>query len=68
MQLLEKTLIRVGNEEYGRHNKSFALTTMRDQHHIHPAILDAYLQGVTIARREEAAVVTVIARRLKKTA
>jgi DNA topoisomerase-1 len=32
VQLLEKTLIRVGNEEYARHNKSFGLTTMRDQH------------------------------------
>ena len=36
--------------------------------YIHPAILDAYLQGVTIAGSEEAAVVAVIARRLKKTA
>ena len=32
VQLLEKTLIRVGNEEYARHNHSFGLTTMRDQH------------------------------------
>jgi len=32
VQLLEKTLIRVGNEEYARENKSFGLTTMRDQH------------------------------------
>ena len=32
VQLLEKTLIRVGNEEYARQNKSFGLTTMRDQH------------------------------------
>jgi DNA topoisomerase-1 len=32
VQLLEKTLIRVGNEEYARANKSFGLTTMRDQH------------------------------------
>jgi DNA topoisomerase-1 len=32
VQLLEKTLIRVGNEEYARHNRSFGLTTMRDQH------------------------------------
>lgn len=30
--LLEKTLIRVGNEEYARTNKSFGLTTLRDQH------------------------------------
>jgi DNA topoisomerase-1 len=32
VQLLEKTLIRVGNEEYARHNHSFGLTTMRDGH------------------------------------
>ena len=32
VQLLEKTLIRVGNEEYARENGSFGLTTMRDQH------------------------------------
>jgi DNA topoisomerase I len=32
VQLLEKTLIRVGNEEYARDNRSYGLTTMRDQH------------------------------------
>src|SRR5207248_3226035 len=32
VQLLEKTLIRVGNEEYARENGSFGLTTMREQH------------------------------------
>jgi len=32
VQLLEKTLIRVGNEEYARENRSYGLTTMRDQH------------------------------------
>ncbi|HZT77726.1 MAG TPA: hypothetical protein VFA27_13825 [Vicinamibacterales bacterium] len=32
VQLLEKTLIRVGNEEYARQNHSFGLTTLRDQH------------------------------------
>jgi len=32
VQLLEKTLIRVGNEEYARDNGSVGLTTMRDQH------------------------------------
>ena len=30
--LLERTLIRVGNEEYVRENGSFGLTTMRDKH------------------------------------
>jgi DNA topoisomerase-1 len=32
VRLLETTLIRVGNEEYVRANRSFGLTTMRDQH------------------------------------
>jgi DNA topoisomerase-1 len=32
VQLLEKTLIRVGNDEYARQNNSFGLTTMRDRH------------------------------------
>jgi DNA topoisomerase-1 len=32
VQLLEKTLIRVGNEEYARENGSIGLTTMRDGH------------------------------------
>ncbi len=30
--LLEKTLIRVGNEEYARDNQSYGLTTLRDEH------------------------------------
>jgi DNA topoisomerase-1 len=30
--LLEKTLIRVGNDEYARHNRSFGLTTILDRH------------------------------------
>ena len=32
VRLLEKTLIRVGNEEYARMNNSFGLTTMRTRH------------------------------------
>ena len=32
VRLLETTLIRVGNEEYARANKSFGLTTLRDRH------------------------------------
>ena len=32
VQLLEKTLIRVGNDEYARQNRSFGLTTLRDGH------------------------------------
>lgn len=32
VRLLEKSLIRVGNEEYARQNQSFGLTTMRNRH------------------------------------
>ena len=32
VQLLQRTFIRVGNEEYARENKSFGLTTMKDRH------------------------------------
>jgi len=32
IQLLEKTFIRVGSEEYAKENKSFGLTTMRNRH------------------------------------
>jgi DNA topoisomerase I len=32
VRLLERTLIRVGNEEYARDNRSYGLTTMRDKH------------------------------------
>ena len=32
VRLLELTLIRVGNDEYARLNKSFGLTTLRDHH------------------------------------
>jgi len=32
IRVMEMTLIRVGNEEYARTNKSFGLTTLRDRH------------------------------------
>ncbi len=32
VQLLEKTLIRVGNDEYARENRSFGLTTLEERH------------------------------------
>ncbi len=32
VRLLESTLIRVGNEEYAKTNKSFGLTTLRNRH------------------------------------
>jgi DNA topoisomerase-1 len=40
VQLLEKTLIRVGNEEYARDNGSIGLTTMRERH--------ATIKGTTV--------------------
>jgi len=32
VRLLERTFIRIGNEEYARENKSFGLTTMQNRH------------------------------------
>ena len=32
VRLLEKTLIRIGNDEYARDNQSYGLTTMRNRH------------------------------------
>jgi len=32
IRVMEMTLIRVGNEEYAKQNKSFGLTTLRDRH------------------------------------
>jgi DNA topoisomerase-1 len=32
VRLLETTLIRIGNDEYARHNDSYGLTTIRNQH------------------------------------
>jgi DNA topoisomerase-1 len=32
VRLLETSLIRVGNDEYARHNNSFGLTTLREKH------------------------------------
>lgn len=32
VRLLEKTLIRVGNDEYAKHNDSYGLTTLQDKH------------------------------------
>jgi DNA topoisomerase-1 len=32
IRVMERTLIRVGNEEYAKQNKSFGLTTLRDRH------------------------------------
>ncbi len=43
VRLLELTLIRVGNDEYARLNKSFGLTTLRDRH--------ATIQGASVRFR-----------------
>jgi DNA topoisomerase I len=43
VRLLELTLIRVGNDEYARLNRSFGLTTLRDRH--------AQITGTTIRFR-----------------
>ncbi len=43
VQLLEKTLIRVGNDEYARTNNHYGLTTMRDHH--------AEIRGSTVVFR-----------------
>ena len=32
VRIMEKTLIRVGNDEYASHNDSYGLTTLRDHH------------------------------------
>src|SRR6266576_611953 len=32
IRVMEKTLIRVGNEEYANHNDSYGLTTLEDKH------------------------------------
>ena len=32
VRLLERTMMRIGNEEYARANRSFGLTTLRDRH------------------------------------
>lgn len=32
VRLIDLTFIRVGNDEYARHNNSYGLTTMKDQH------------------------------------
>ena len=43
VRLLELSLIRVGNEEYARQNRSFGLTTLRDRH--------AQIRGSTVRFR-----------------
>lgn len=53
VRLLELTLIRVGNDEYARLNKSFGLTTLRDRHaRIHGASVRFRFQGKSGLKHE----------------
>jgi DNA topoisomerase-1 len=46
VRLMETTLIRVGNEEYARVNKSYGLTTMRGKHvEVHGSAITFTFQG-----------------------
>ena len=46
VRLLETTMIRVGNDQYARDNKSFGLTTMRSRHlHLHGSDVEFEFKG-----------------------
>ena len=46
VRLLESTLIRVGNDQYAKENKSFGLTTMRHRHvHFHGSEVEFEFKG-----------------------
>jgi DNA topoisomerase I len=46
VRLLETTLVRVGNEEYARHNGSYGLTTLQDEHvDVHGATIQLSFRG-----------------------
>jgi DNA topoisomerase-1 len=46
VRLLEDTLIRVGNDEYRRQNRSFGLTTLRDRHvDVHGTTIRFHFRG-----------------------
>ena len=51
VRLLELTLIRVGNDEYARLNRSFGLTTLRDRH----ATVEGSRHPVPLPRQERQA-------------
>ena len=55
VQLLEKTLIRVGNEEYARDNHSYGITTMQDVHaRIGPSMIRFVFRGKSGKKHEVA--------------
>jgi DNA topoisomerase I len=46
VRLLETTLVRVGNDEYARHNGSYGLTTLHDEHvDVHGATIQFSFRG-----------------------
>ncbi len=46
VRLLETTMIRVGNDQYAKQNKSFGLTTMRSRHlHLHGSEVEFEFKG-----------------------
>lgn len=46
VHLLQATMMRIGNEEYARQNKSFGLTTLRDRHvHIDGSDIEFQFSG-----------------------
>jgi DNA topoisomerase-1 len=65
VQLLETTMIRVGNEEYAKENRSFGLTTLRSRHvKVHGSQVRFFFRGksgkeheITFRDRRLAAVV-----------
>jgi DNA topoisomerase-1 len=64
VQLLEKTLIRVGNDEYAKDNNSFGLTTLRDAH---VKVRGAHMRFAFRGKSGVAHAVTLTDRRLART-
>ncbi|HVL26259.1 MAG TPA: hypothetical protein VM450_19365, partial [Thermomicrobiales bacterium] len=53
VRLLETTLIRIGNDQYAKENRSFGLTTMRDRHvEIEGSTLSFAFRGKSGVRHE----------------
>ena len=53
VRLLERTLIRVGNDEYAKTNKHFGLTTLRDRHvRFHGAEIEFEFKGKSGVQRK----------------
>ncbi len=53
VRLLETTLIRVGNEEYARHNHSYGLSTLRNRHvSVRRGVVHFHFKGKSGRRHE----------------